>query len=229
MQVVVPLAGPDFISSNNVIKGLIPYCGKPIICQALGSRPWVSNVSHYIFILKDCLQARDFYQNFLYKNFPQSSAIYLSCFSQGAALSALAGTSLIRNFSEPIIVDLADIIYSSKIDIEHVFSGILDARIALAFESQKPHYSYLKCTDDGYVIRAVEKNVISNYASVGTYIFRDCPAYLRSLANALVLSTDDYIYNNLYYVCPLFNGTLIENQQVKLEQVSDVLDLKDLI
>ena len=189
MQVIVPLAGPDFISSGGLIKGLSHYEGKPIIDQALSNRPWYNSVKNYTFVLKECEEARNFYFNHLCRNYPNSSAVYLSCFSQGAALSALAGISLNQDFSDPLIIDLADIIYTSNINVTKFFADNLDsAGLALAFKSSNPCYSYLECSTNGDVIQSAEKRVISEYASVGTYVFRDCSIYLRALAHILGIS-----------------------------------------
>ena len=227
MQVLVPLAGPDFISTNGTIKGLIPYRGKPIIYQTLSNRPWSKTVNHYSFILKDSPQSRDFFNNFLLRDFPNSSAIFLSSFSQGAALSALAGISLIRNHSEPLIVDLADIVYTSNVEIYDIFArDSCLGGIALAFTSNKPCYSYFKFNEYGKLILTAEKCVISSYASVGTYVFRDSSTFLRSLAYALESSSSDFIFNDLYYVSLLFNGILMQNKEVNLQLVSQVQDIK---
>ena len=227
MQVVVPLAGPDFISPDGSIKGLITVNGKPIILQALQNRSWSPSVNHYTFILQDCLIARNFYSEFLLSHFPKSSAIYLSNLSQEASLSALAGISLIQHFGEPLVVDLADIIYSTNVDICRIFSDNPHCgAVALAFDSANPNYSYFECNEYGSVVHVSEKIVASPHASVGTYIFRNPSVYLRALAYALELQSSDFVFNNLYYVSLLFNGILMQKKEILMRIVSNVRDIK---
>ena len=217
MQVVVPLAGPDF-------DIFWPFSSR---LQALLNRSWSSRVNHYTFILQDCLTARNFYSEFLISHFPNSSVIYLSNLSQGASLSALAGISLIPNFAEPLVIDLADIIYSTNVDICRIFSDNPHCgAVALAFDSANPNYSYFECNEYGSVVHVSEKLVASPHASVGTYIFRNPSVFLRALAYALELQSSDFVFNNLYYVSLLFNGILMQKKEILMRPVSNVMDIK---
>jgi len=226
MNVIVPLAGPDFINEGGYIKGLLSIDGNPLVRSALDSRPWACSVRVYSFILYDCQRARDFANNYLTQWYENSEVIYISRYTRGAALSALSGICTLDNFGQPLIVDLADIIYTSSTDIKKLLQKEVSVDgIALFFKSNKPQYSYLLSSPSGFLITAAEKRVISNQASSGTYIFRNSSVFLMAVAHALQ-NESTQAYNNLFYICPLFNGIIAQGRNVLLEPVFNVLDIK---
>ena len=226
MYVIVPLAGPDFVSANGKVKSLCEINSEPVLKAALESRPWFGNVFCYIFTLYDCNETRLFYSEYLVKWFPGCKAVFIPSFTLGAAFSVLPALSLISDVNTPIIIDLADILYVSRLDLTAKFLANTSlGAIALSFTSSKPEYSYLQCSSDGFVQRAAEKSVISSNASAGTYIFRDVAVYLDALSHS-VINKSSQTYNDLFYVCPLFNGVVSRHRQVVLEPVDSVVDLK---
>ena len=226
MRVVVPLAGPDFILDCGKLKAEVPYDGVPFLRRALSSRRWANSVKDYSFILIDKPETRAFATYALADWYPGSSVTFISRHTRGAALSALAGMATTRCVDEPVIVDLADILYTSTIDPTSIFK--IDTNcggIALTFTSDNPAYSYLRLDNSDYFENAAEKQVISNHASAGTYIFRDMATYLRALAHSLD-NQKSQTFNDLFFVCPLFNGVKDQGKRVILEPVADVIDIK---
>jgi len=226
MHVIIPLAGPDFTCSDGTIKPLILFKGQPLLKYILHSRPWSLSVKHYSFVLRDCEDSRRFARNYLCKWFDACSIIYLSDFTRGAAISSLAGVSMLHDFSQPLIVDLADIAYNLTFDINQAFASSLSLGvIAPAFYSNNPQYSYLSTDHNGFIVKATEKIVISDQASVGTYAFRNASIFLRSLAFSIE-NESEQTHNNLFYVCPLVNGVIAQGKQGVLASAFDVTDLK---
>jgi len=226
MHVIVPLAGPDFVRADGSIKALTPFQGQALLKHSLDSRPWASKAKRYSFVLYDCEDARRFAHDYLSHWYTGCSVVYLSAFSRGAAMSALAGLSVLDEFCQPLIVDLADIIYNSNVNIGQVLQADQSiGGIAMVFKSHNPQYSYLASDRNGQVVEAAEKKVISDQASAGTYIFRDCATALKAVAHAIE-NESSQTYNNLFYVCPLFNGVLAQGKQVTLAHVFDILDIK---
>jgi hypothetical protein len=228
MRVVVPLAGPDFIRPDGSVKAEIVVQGQPMLRAALGSRPWAPEVppERYVFVMADRPEARAFASGPLARWYPGAAQVFLGQYSQGAALSALAGVAMSFADESPLIVDLADILYSSDLRPSAVLSRDPGCgAIALAFQSRSPSYSYLRTGDDGRVVEAAEKRVISTNASAGTYVFADAAVYLTAMAHAL-RHFDGQQHNGFLYVCPLFNGVLASRYTVALAPVTDVVDIK---
>ena len=228
MQIIVPLAGPDFVREDGSVKALVEVDGQPLLLKTLRERSWFGRVpsSNYTFILHDRAETRAFANSHLSAWFEGCRIVFISDFTRGAALSALAGVSIQADLDAPVICDLADIAYQSDLDIERVFEGNMQAgAIFLTFASDNPVYSYLRRDDSEQVVEAAEKRVISNEASAGTYIFRKASVYLRAVAHALD-NAETQTYRNLFFVCPLANGVIDQNLQVEAFAVTDVVDIK---
>ncbi len=226
MDVIVPLAGPDFVKSDGSIKALTPFAGEPLLRSVLRSRPWASTAKSYTFILQDTDETRAFADKHLRQWFPHAILIFLSATTRGAACTALAGISCCPDPFSPVIIDLADIHYELNLDIVSTFEGSLSCgALALTFQSSNPLYSYLRTDDTGKFVEAAEKKVISRHASAGTYVFRNSNIYLQAMAHAFSNEATQS-YNGLFYVCPLFNGVLSHQMDVKLFEVDHVEDLK---
>lgn len=226
MRVIVPLAGPDFIRADGSLKALHPLNGQPLLRHVLGSRVWAGDVTSYSFVLLDRPETRAFAAGPLADWFPGASVTFISVYTRGAALSALAALPLGTDFAEPLIVDLADILYDSTLEPAAMLAGDPGlGGIALTFPSDNPAYSYLATDDQGRFTQAAEKRVISANASAGTYIFRDAPTYLRALAHGLE-NEGTQTFRDLFFVCPLFNGVRDQGKSVALAPVTGVQDIK---
>lgn len=78
--------------------------------------------------------------------------------TQGALLSALAGAAAVPTLDGPLIIDLADIIYSTTADPEQLFAEAAGlGAIVPYFMADDPCYSFLRLEPDGTVIEAAEK------------------------------------------------------------------------
>jgi len=229
LKVVVPLAGPDFVLANGSVKGLIDIGHGPLLHHALTSRAWAGAVApeDYTFVLNDQDVTRSFAQENLAQWFPGSSTVFLSGYTSGAALSALAGAApVLTADAAPIVVDLADILYDSTLDpAAHFAADAGTGGIALTFESDNPAYSYLRKDADGVVVEAAEKRVISTEASAGTYAFSSGSVLLRAIAHALD-NAPSQTFRDLFFVCPLFNGVLDQGLAVSTVTVENVEDIK---
>ena len=229
-QIIVPLAGPDFVDAKGQVKAEHVVDGKPLLRRALDSRPWANDVTpdKYVFIMFDRPETRSFARDRIVQWYPGARIVFVSHYTRGAAISALAGMAAYSSPAEQIIVDLADILYVSHLDPQAEFTAHPDCGgIALTFESNADIYSYLKCDASGDVIEAAEKRVISSHASAGTYLFSDGPTLLRAIAHAIENEAEQ-AYNNLLYVCPLFNGVIAQGRKVRVSQVTNVIDLKTM-
>ena len=228
MRSIVPLAGPDFILPDGRVKAEQSIDGFPLLRAALGTRPWANSLSSnaYSFILLDRPETRRFAFENIKTWYPESHIVFVSRTTRGAALSALAGLTGYTSTDDVVIVDLADILYFSALDVAGVFQGDANAgALALTFESDDLSYSYLETDCSGRFVKAAEKRKISNIASAGTYIFRNTSVYLRALSYSLE-NEGEQTFNGLHYVCPLLNGVRDHGKNVLLSSVTNVRDIK---
>ena len=224
MKCIVPIAGPDLWTHEFGLRPLYKIQGEEVLKAALKRRSWSGELSNsdYIFVVRDIPQVRELYC-YLEKEWPGCRIVTLPCLTDGAMLSTLAGMALVGQ-DEPIIVDLADILFSDHIDLTSFYASV--GMIVPVFRSNNPIYSYLEINND-HVIRAKEKSVISSNASAGVYVFRDrkvfLAAALHSLSNAKLVT-----HNNIFFICPMVNGVLSNGFTVKAPVLTNVSPLGEL-
>lgn len=222
MKCVVPLAGPDILHPERGFKPLTDLDGDTLIHHTLAGRPWAAALlpSDYIFVTRSDLGTTEL-DTYLHATWPGCLVVNIPNITDGAMLSALAGIVMVPD-DTPVIVDLADILFDAP-DLQKIaFDDRLGAIIP-SFKSQDQAYSYL-VIENGEVIRAAEKRVISDNASAGVYIFRDRKAYLKAAAHSIA-HRDDQRFKNIYFVCPMANGLIAAGYSVTSPSVENVISI----
>ena len=146
MQCVIPLAGPQLTHPRH---GLIPKYevdGVPLLRRTIETRSWWKagrlRGQDLIFVLREGAELGEI-RAAVADWFPGSRTVTLSHVTRGAVLSALAGTALVAALDEPLIVDLADILYETEEDLEACFAADPSVgAIATYFEAHDACYSY---------------------------------------------------------------------------------------
>lgn len=229
MICIVPLAGPDFERADGSVKAEFQVDGQPLLRRALESRIWwqqgLLNGSGLIFILHDTARSRRFVSEKLAQWYPDCHFVYLSDFTAGAALSAVAALALVKDYNAPLVIDLCDILFSLQTETLCMLTDPqVTGGLAVTFTSDNPKYSYLVCDKAGKMVRSREKQVISNRASAGVYFFQSAAVFLRALAHSMD-NAADLSFNNLLYICPALNGVIAQGFPVRCIDAFDVRDI----
>jgi hypothetical protein len=221
MKCVVPLAGPDVLSPSGLFRPLMDYQGDALISKALSSRPWAAQLtpSDYIFVTRNTGDRR--LNDFLSSNWPGSQNVVLPSMTDGAMISALSAVAMCPD-DTPIVVDLADILFGCASLATVDFSKNLGLIIP-TFSSGEDCYSYLM-EDEGVVVRAAEKMVISDRASAGVYIFKDREIYVSACAHS-IRNRSTLQHGGLYFVCPMANGVIDAGYEVSAIAVNNVIPI----
>jgi len=226
MNIIVPLAGPNMILPDGSLKCCQKVNGVPLLRATLETRPWHNNSLNYFFILEDSPETRTFANGDLVDWYPEAKVTFISQQAQGAALSVLGGLCMVQQNEEPILVDLADIIYETDANPQEILKSKDEiGAVAFTFSSTSSEYSYLSFDKDNKFIEAREKVVISEYASAGTYLFKNFAVYLLCLSWYLSIG-NKYKFKDLYYVCPLLNALKKYDLDVVNYKVKKILDIK---
>lgn len=224
MFCIVPLAGPDFVHPTLGIKSLMPIDGEALLRRVITSRPWWRSgdlkSENLIFVLRDLPETTQVI-SCINDWFPGAQKVILSSLTGGALMSALAGVSLVKDLAAPLCIDLVDIIYETEELMVDRFESDEVGAVVSYFSSQESCYSYFEINGEGLVIRAVEKQVISDHASAGTYFFRDAATYLKAVAFSLENITELSV-NGVLFVCPAINYLMSVGEQVLPIRVSQV-------
>jgi dTDP-glucose pyrophosphorylase len=213
MKCVVPLAGPDLWSERYGLRPLVEVDGEPLIEAALRPRAWAGAMlpRDYVFVVRETRGLSDLVA-YLRQNWPSCRIVTLSDLSGGALFSTLSAMALITP-DEPVVIDLADILFSGgPNDPQDLFARDGHGAIIPTFPSDEPCYSYLKVAD-GLVVEAREKQVISNNASAGVYMFRSMQIFLAAAVHSIT-HRDTLSVNGNLFVCPMVNGVIAAGHTV---------------
>lgn len=229
MKCIIPLAGPDFIMEDGGIRPLFSVDGEPLLLKAIRSRPWFKSSemgeSDIIIVLRQTDKTAEFL-NFLKENLPLAKVVIIPQLTSGALLSSISGISQITNFDEPICIDLVDILYDTIFSPKLAFEDPHLFGVIPYFYSRNEKYSYLRVVN-GWVKQTAEKKVISEFASAGTYFFKDTPTFLQCIMFSM--KTQNTIsYNDNLFICPSFNALTVQDKLVKPVEVTNVISISEL-
>jgi len=227
MKCIVPLAGPDFYDESYGIKPTFDIDGVPLIERTLGRRSWYVSgelsSEDIIFVVRDTKYTERVIK-YLRSSFSHCSIVIIDRMTKGAVLSVVSGLGLIKDFNVPIVVDLVDIIFDQNVSPTVIFAeNDMIGGILPYFESSSDKYSYL-IIDEMFVLKTVEKKVISNHASAGTYFYRNIQVLLNAF-NYSFANENKHAVNNNLFLCPTFNGIIQNNFSVKAIKVNNVQEV----
>jgi len=221
--VIIPLAGPDFFTEKYGIRPLyrLPN-GQHLIDVVLFSRPWVQSALEgngpLVFVLKNFAKHTDFMIKYLSKSYPGSQTIVMSEFSMGSLFSAISALSQIKDVFSSVVVDLADILFTTNMDVDEYFKSNENvAALVPYFESRSNKFSYFRLQGDS-VLETREKFVLSSHASAGVYCFRSAIQFVRAFTYCLS-EPDVCKVNGNFFVCPTLNGLIKNGEVVKAFEI----------
>lgn len=204
LNIVLPIAGRGsrFAEAGySLPKPLIPVHGVPMIEVVVNNvRPRCSH--RFIFVaLLEHLEHLDMRET-LERIAPGSEVIPVSKVTQGAACTVLLarefidtnGPLMLANSDQWVDIDINE--YLTELDRREA-DGLI-----MTMWADDPKWSYSAVDGDGMVTRVVEKQVISNNATVGIYNFRHGRDFVRAAEQMIA---KDIRVNNEFYVAPAYN------------------------
>lgn len=210
LNIVVPMAG---LGSRFTKEGytkpkpLIDVHDKPMIHLVIDNlRP--KCVHRFIFICQEEHDETYGISDKLSKWAPHSEIILIDGVTEGAACTVLKAIHLI-NKDDPLMIANSDQYIDVDINnyLEHGLNENLDGLIMTMYANDSK-WSYALLGKDKYVKKVVEKEVVSNEATVGIYNFRKGRDFVEAAEKMIAL---DMRVNNEFYVAPVYN-MLIDNK-----------------
>ena len=133
--------------------------------------------------------------------------------TEGTACSVLHARSLINN-DIPLIIANSDQIVD--IDFPKFVDDCLDRKLdgsILTFldEEKNPKWSFAKTDEDGFITEVKEKQVISNRATVGIYMWNKGKDFVDSSID--MIARNERV-NNEFYTCPTYNYLIKEGKKI---------------
>jgi len=212
LNIVVPMAGAGsrFAKVGYVDpKPLIPIHGIPMIRYVIENlRPACEH--RFIFI---CQQSHDQQYGLgenLRKWAPGSVVVTINGMTEGAACTVLAAQEYIDNDNQLMIANSDQFVdydindYLAKMSAEQ-----LDGLI-MTMTADDPKWSFIAIDADGAITRVVEKEVISNEATVGIYNFARGADFVAGAKEMIAMNER---VNNEFYVAPVYNRLIARGQK----------------
>lgn len=204
LNIVLPIAGRGirFVEAGYTLpKPLIPVHGIPMIEVVVNNvRP--RQPHHFTFVaLQEHLDHSDMRETLL-RIAQGCTIIPVTRVTEGAACTALLAHEMINN-DDPLMLANSDQWVDTDINdyLAEIDRQQADGLIMTAW-SDSPVRSYASLSEAGYVTRVVEKEVISNEATVGIYNYRQGSDYVRAAEQMIAKNLR---VNNEFYVAPAYN------------------------
>lgn len=215
INIVIPMAGAGSRFAKDGYKNPKPFIdvlGKPMIFHI------IDNISipgaKYIFI---CQQEHlknfgsEFVNEIKKRTFIKDyQIISVDGLTEGAACTVLISKPYINSNDEMLIVNSDQLVGFDDINKSLLFfeKNNADGGI-LCFFNKSSKWSYVDINDRRQINRVVEKQVISDHATVGIYYFKHGREFVEN-AEQMIKKNDRV--NNEFYVCPVYNHLLLREK-----------------
>lgn len=136
--------------------------------------------------------------------------------TEGTACTVLLARTLINN-TNPLLIANSDQIIDFDVNkfIKDYEERNLDGSI-LVFKANDPKWSYAKLDAHGYVEEVAEKQVISNLATVGIYLFKRGDEFINAALDMIV--RNDRV-NGEFYTCPVYNYLINSGKRIGVYEI----------
>lgn len=203
VDLILPMAGMGSRFTQNgysVAKPMLPIHGVPMYLLVLFNlnHPKLNSVT---IIKQNSLNLASSEKLFEAASGIKVDIIELEGPTDGAA--STVAVALDKLLSErPVVIANSD--QFVDIEINDFYSALLDEQNAgaiLTMEDDDPKWSYAR-VNNGSVVEVVEKEVISEFATVGIYGFKSSRVALRAINK---MKSENFRVNNEFYLAPAYN------------------------
>lgn len=223
LNIVIPMAGlgTRFRDAGYTRpKPLIPVLGRPMIQVVIDNlRP--SCPHRFIFInLRENVETHGL-DRLLERWAPRCVNITIDRVTEGAACTVLLVRESINN-DNPLMIANCDQWVDFDVDdyLAELDRAATDGLI-MTMWADDPKWSYVRLDAAGRATEVVEKEVVSNAATVGIYNFRRGADFVWAAERMIA---KDLRVNGEFYVAPTYNELLAEGKTVALYDVGREYD-----
>lgn len=213
LNIVVPMAGHGSRfrkAGYELPKPLIPVAGKPMIALVIGNlRPACDH--RFIFI---CLRdhATSYQVDTQLKAWcPNCEIVFVDQVTEGAACTVLLAKDLINN-DDPLMIANSD--QWVDIDINDYLQFMNDQGadgLIMTMTADDPKWSFVGFDAEGKISQVVEKQVVSNEATVGIYNYRQGRFFVEAAESMIA---QEIRVNGEFYVAPAYNEMIPQGKKL---------------
>ena len=209
--------GSRFVDAGFVTpKPFIDVLGEPMIMRVLENLKYPN--ARYLLLIRSEHMEQEKLAIDRIKDKYNVTFVPVSKVTEGTASTVLLAENYIDN-KTPLVVansdQIVDVCFSDFVD--DCFHRKLDGSI-LTFkdESRDPKWSFARIDSDGFVLEVREKVAISEYATVGIYMYNKGSDFVDKAR--LMICNNDRV-NGEFYTCPVYNYIIDNNQKVGIYNI----------
>lgn len=219
LKIVIPMAGAGSRFAKAGFpdpKPLIPVHGIPMIRLVISNiRPRCEH--RFIFIVQNAHQTRYGLREKLQDWAPGCEIIGIDGITEGAACTVLKARELIAD-DAPLMIANSDQYIDTSIDA-YLERGAGKDGLVMTMKANDPKWSFIELTEGGDIARIVEKEVISDEATVGIYNFAHGSDFVRAAEAMIAANTR---VNGEFYVAPVYNSLIREGKRIAWHSIGSV-------
>lgn len=214
INIVIPMAGMGSRFAKDGYlkpKPFIDVAGLPMIERVIKNLS-MPNANYILIARKEHLEQEKETVEYLKEKY---NAIFIAIdkLTEGTACTVLFARALINN-DFPLLIANSDQIVDMQI-ADFIFdceNRKLDGSILCFLDKElNPKWSFAKTNANGMVTEVKEKEVISNNATVGIYLFNKGKDFVNGTMDMII--NNDRV-NNEFYTCPVYNYCIKENKKI---------------
>lgn len=218
LNIVIPMAGAGSRFANAGYKDpkpLIQVHQTPMIKGIINNlRP--SRQHRFIFICQTEHVKKYSLVDRLKEWAPGSVIVEINGITEGAACTVLQAKPFIDNDDELMIANSDQYVdYDINTYLEKISNQNLDGLI-MTMTANDPKWSFVDFSNDGFISRVVEKEVISDEATVGIYNFTRGSDFVKA-AESMIESNERV--NGEFYVAPVYNQLIMKGKRIGHENI----------
>ena len=213
LTIVLPIAGRGsrFADAGYTDpKPLIPIFGTPMIALVVANvRP--SRPHQFVFVAQQEHLDGTTLRNVLERSAPGCAIVSVDHVTDGAACTVLAAKEFIDN-EQPLMLANSDQYVDTDINAFLAMSDQSDVDgVIMTFPADHPKWSYVRRDKTQNVVEVLEKQVVSNEATVGIYNFRSGHKFV---AAAETMISQNKRVNGEFYVAPVYNELIARDAHI---------------
>ena len=190
VHLVMPMGGAGSRFQRNgyeLPKPIIEIEGRPFFYWAVRSIEKYVDLEDLTFVVLQDHVTRFALDNLIYQYFPSAEIVIVPEVTPGPVFTCLEGLKNIQD-DKPVVFNDCDHMFRSTELNNMLAEATMDIDGALVtFESRIPHFSYVRYNDNGTICGTVEKEVVSDRAICGAYIYKSAELF-RNVAKEYLLN-----------------------------------------
>jgi len=199
------------VAGYEVPKPFIDVAGKPMIVRVMENL-CLPEANFFLISRREHLENQKNLIADIQSRF-KSTFIPIDKQTEGTACTVLYARSLL-DLNGPVVIANSDqIVDDSFVQfIQDAQLRDLDGSILTFIDEEfNPKWSFVESNKQGYVMQVKEKEVISQYATVGIYYFRRANELIDAIVQMII---ENDRTNNEFYVCPVYNYLIRNGKRI---------------